>query len=83
MAVGLPIVGTVHEASATGDFVRNLGIDGAATCSGPEEIADWLVRLARPKTWLEQSARSRSAFELLQRQEPPAQRLKRALDKIA
>ena len=83
MAVGLPIVGTVHEASATGDFVRNLGIDGAAMCSGPEEIADWLVRLARPKTWLEQSARSRSAFELLQRQEPPAQRLKRALDKIA
>ena len=83
MAVELPIVGTVHTASATGDFVRKVGIDGAATCSGPEEIAEWLVRLARPKSWVEQSARSRNAFELVQRQEPPAQRLKRALDRIA
>jgi hypothetical protein len=63
--------------------VRNLGVDGAATCSGPEEIAEWLVRLARPKIWVEQSTRSHNAFELLQRQEPPAQRLKRALDRIA
>ncbi len=83
MAVELPIVGAVHKASATGDFVRNLGVDGAATCSGPEEIAEWLVRLARPKGWVEQSARSRHAFDLVQRQEPPAQRLKRALDRIA
>jgi hypothetical protein len=83
MAVELPIVGTVHKASATGGFVRNLGLDGAATCSGPEEIAEWLVRLARPKSWVEQSTRSRNAFDMLQRQEPPAQRLKRALDKIA
>jgi hypothetical protein len=83
MAVELPIVGTVHAASATGDFLRNLGVDGAAMCSGPEEIAEWLVRLAHPKSWVEQSARSRIAFDLLQRQEPPAQRLKRALDKIA
>ncbi len=83
MALKLPIVGTVHEASATGGFVRELGLDPAATCSGPEQIADWLVRLARPKDWAEQSARSGHAFDRLQRQEAPAQRLKRALDNIA
>jgi Glycosyl transferases group 1 len=82
MAVNLPIVGTVHVASAAGRFVHELGLDSAATCSGPEEIADWLVRLARPKDWTEQSTRSSRAFDLLQRQEPPAQKLKRALNQI-
>lgn len=83
MAVQLPIVGSAHKASATGGFVRELGLSGGATCSGPEELADWLGRLARPMHWTEQSARSGHAFELLQRQEDPAQKLKRALDDIA
>ena len=83
MAVDLPIVGVVHEASATGGFVRKLGLQPAATCSGPEEVADWLLRLSRPDLWAEQSARSRDAFDLLQRQESPAQKLKRTMDKIA
>ena len=82
-AVDLPIVGVVHEASATAGFVSKLGLDPAATCSGPEEVADWLLRLSRPDHWREQSARSRAAFGLLQRQESPAQKLKRTLDKIA
>ena len=82
MAVDLPIVGVVHEASATGGFVRKLGLHPAATCSGPEEVADWLLRLSRPEHWAEQSARSRHAFDLLQRQESPAQKLKRTLDKM-
>jgi hypothetical protein len=83
MAVDLPIVGVVHEASATGGFVRKLGLHPAATCSGPEEVADWLLRLSRPGLWAEQSAKSRAAFDLLQRQESPAQKLKRTMDKIA
>ena len=83
MAVDLPIVGVVHEASATGGFVRKLGLHPAATCPGPEEVADWLLRLSRPGFWEEQSARSRAAFDLLQSQEAPAQKLKRTLDKIA
>jgi hypothetical protein len=83
MAVDLPIVGTVHKASATAGFVQKLGLDSSTTCSGPEEIADWLHRLARPDHWAEQSARSSNAFDLLQRQEAPAQKLKRALDKIS
>jgi len=83
MAVQLPIVGSVHKESATGGFMRELGLGGGATCSGPEELADWLARLARPMHWTEQSAKSRHAFDLLQRQEDPAQKLKRALDNIA
>jgi hypothetical protein len=83
MAVGLPIVGAVHKASATAVYVQKLGLDSSICCSGPEEIADWLHRLARPEHWAEQSARSRNAFDLLQRQEAPAQKLKRALDKIS
>lgn len=83
MALGLPIVGTVHKASATGGFVRKLGLENAATCSGPEEIADWLERLAHPGMWSEQSQRSRDAFQLLEHQESPADKLKRTLEKIA
>ena len=56
MAVDLPIVGVVHEASATGGFVRKLGLHPATACSGPEEVADWLLRLSRPGFWAEQSA---------------------------
>jgi predicted HAD superfamily Cof-like phosphohydrolase len=81
--VDLPIVGVVHEASATAGFVSKLGLHPAATCSGPEEVADWLHRLSRPDQWMEQSARSRAAFDQLQRQESPAKKLKRTMDKIA
>jgi hypothetical protein len=83
MAVDLPIVGVVHEGSATGGFVRKFGLHPAATCSGPEQVAEWLLRLSRPDIWTEQSVKSRHAFDILQRQESPAQKLKRTLDRIA
>jgi glycosyltransferase involved in cell wall biosynthesis len=83
LAVGLPVVGTVHNASATRIFLRELGLDSATTCRNGEEIAGWLLRLSRWDGWQEQSSRSRQAFDLLQNQEPPAQKLKRALDRIA
>jgi hypothetical protein len=83
MALGLPVVGCVHKASATGGFLQELGLEASTTCSGPEEIADWLTSIALPAHWTEQSAKSRNAFDLLCRQEEPAQKLKRALDNIA
>ena len=83
LAVGLPIVGSVHNASATGGFLSKLGVDASASCSGPVEIADWLLRLSNAANWAEQSTRSVMAFDLMQRQEEPAHRLKRALAKIA
>jgi|SRR5271156_1291732 len=76
------LVGTVHKTSATGGFVRKLGLGNAATCSGPEEVADWLMSLAHPGKCAEQSARSRDAFAYVERQEAPAQKLKSTMEKI-
>jgi glycosyltransferase involved in cell wall biosynthesis len=83
LALGLPIVGTVHEASATGGFLRELGLEAATSCSQPQQIADWLLRLMPPDGWTLHSALSRQAFAQLQGQEPPAQKLKRVMDQIA
>jgi glycosyltransferase involved in cell wall biosynthesis len=83
MAVNLPVVGTVHKDSATRVFLHELGLDAATGCTTGKEIADWLMRLSGREMWEEQSAISRHAFNLLQHQESPAQRLKRALDDIA
>jgi hypothetical protein len=82
LAVEIPIVGTVHEDSATGEFVRRLGLD-SVRCTGPEGVAEELLRLHRAEYWFEQKARSQHAFALLQGEEPPALTLKRAMEKIA
>jgi hypothetical protein len=80
MALNLPIIGTVHPNSATGDLIRTLRLGVAGLCSGPAQIADWLLRLTEPGFWMEQSACSQDAFEYWQAKEPPAllltQRLK-------
>jgi len=83
LAVGLPVVGTVHKDSATRVFLHELGLDSATACTTGKEIAGWLLRLSGREVWEEQSACSRQAFSLLQHQEPPAEKLKRALDRIA
>ena len=82
MAVELPVVGTVHDASATGEFARWLGLD-SVLCKGPEQLAERLMRLYHTEDWLQQKAKSRQAFALLQGEEPPALTLKRAMEKIA
>ena len=82
LAVGLPVVGAVHQASATAAFLRGLSLDGAATCSSSEEIADHLMRLTTPSRWASESAKSRNAFALLESQEAPALRLQRAMDEL-
>jgi hypothetical protein len=68
---------------ATRIFLHELGLDSATACRNGEEIAGWLLRFSRSGGWEEQSSRSRRAFDLLQDQEPPAEKLKRALDRIA
>jgi hypothetical protein len=83
MAVYLPIIGTVHRDSETGDLIRTLGLDSTGLCDGPTQIADCLLRLTDSGFWMEQSARSRNAFEYWQAKEPPAQRLRRTLDQAA
>jgi glycosyltransferase involved in cell wall biosynthesis len=83
LAVGLPVVGTVHDASATRIFLHELGLDSATSCSTGKEVADRLLRFSGREAWQEHSDKSRHAFNLLQHQEPPAQRLKRALDGLS
>ena len=83
LAVTIPMVGTIHRDSATAGFLRHLGLDSATGCRGPKDVADWLLRLARPEDWAEQSHRSHAAFALLQSQESPAHKLKRRLETIA
>lgn len=83
MAAGLPIVGSVHKESATGYYVRSVGLDRTVNCASPAEIADRLLHVAQKKAWIEESDRSKNAFAGLQREETPANKLNRALDAIA
>jgi glycosyltransferase involved in cell wall biosynthesis len=83
LAVGLPIVGTVHEASATSGFLRELGLTQSTACTGPQEIADRLLLLGQSDAWTLESNRSRAAFARLRSVEAPAQKLKRVMDQIA
>jgi hypothetical protein len=83
MALHLPVVGTVHPDSATGDLIRRLGLGATGLCSGPAQIADCLLQLTQVEFWIKQSARSRNAFEYWQAKEPPPQLLKRKINQIA
>jgi glycosyltransferase involved in cell wall biosynthesis len=83
LAVGLPIVGTVHKDSATNVFLGDLGLGDATSCSNGREVADWLLRLSDPEAWREHSAKSKGAFAMLHSLESPAQRLKKAMDSLA
>jgi glycosyltransferase involved in cell wall biosynthesis len=82
LALELPIVGTVHEASATAEFAHWLGLD-SVLCTGPEQVAERLLRLYSLEDWQLQRDKSRHAFARLQSGEPPAQTLKLALETIA
>jgi glycosyltransferase involved in cell wall biosynthesis len=81
MALGLPIVGTVHGRSATAEFARWLGLD-SVLYTEPAQIAERLLSLLRPEYWYEQSKGSQQAFAMLQNVEPPALTLKRTMEKI-
>jgi glycosyltransferase involved in cell wall biosynthesis len=82
MAVELPIVGTVHKASATAEFALWLGLD-SVLCAGPEQLAERLERLFTAKDWLAQKAKARQAFARLQSEESPVLTLKRRMEEIA
>jgi hypothetical protein len=83
MALNLPIIGTVHPNSATGDLIRTLGLGATGLCSGPAQISDCLLRLTEHGFWMEQSTRSRAAFEYWQAKESPPQLLKRKINHVA
>lgn len=62
MAVGLPVVGTVHPDSATFSYCRGLGIGGALHGTAPERVAASLAELYDPVHWAASSRRSTAAF---------------------
>ena len=51
MAVGLPVVGTVHPESATANFCREMGIAEHVCCQTAEEILEAFRRLREPQYW--------------------------------
>lgn len=53
MAVGLPVVGTVHPRSATGQFYAEYGIGKHLLCGSAQQIVDALTELRAPEAWQE------------------------------
>ena len=81
-AVGLPVVGTLHPLSATGELFRSTGITEAMFCTSGAEVAEALRGLLQRETWATRSAASRHAYAELHRESPP-ETLKLALETLA
>jgi hypothetical protein len=65
MAIGLPIVGTLHPDSAAFAFCRNFGVDDWLFMNDPDKIAQALMTLANPEEWEKSSRKSLAAFSRL------------------
>ncbi len=70
-AVGLPIVGTVHPASATADLFRSVGLTESVFCGSSREVAEGLATLLDPAAWSTWSAASSAAYTQLHREAQP------------
>jgi len=65
MAIGLPIVGTLHPDSAAFAFCRSFGVDDWLSMNDPDKIAQALMTLANPEEWEKSSRKSLAAFSRL------------------
>jgi Glycosyl transferases group 1 len=65
MAVGLPIVGTLHPDSAAFSFCRNFALDEWLFKDDSEQLAHALATLADPLEWQKSSQKSLAAFSKL------------------
>jgi hypothetical protein len=65
LALGLPIVGTVHPSSATYDMCQHLGVETAILNCGAIELADRLRDLKHETAWRKASEQSLSGFSAL------------------
>ena len=63
MAVGLPVVGTVHPESATALFYAEYGVGKHLECGTPKQITDAFTALKRPEEWAEAHLASLAALE--------------------
>ena len=65
MAIGLPIVGTVHPDSATFSFCQDLGLDEWLVRNEPDQVAQALEALVDLREWERSSRKSLAAFSKL------------------
>jgi hypothetical protein len=65
MAIGLPIVGTLHPDSAAFSFCRNFGLEDWLFMDDPNQVARALAALANPQEWEKSSQKSLAAFSKL------------------
>ncbi|MEA3159910.1 MAG: hypothetical protein QOD95_1458 [Gammaproteobacteria bacterium] len=63
MAVGLPVLGTVHSESATYSFCREMGIDRGLLSEDEGLLAEAIRALADEANWSRSRTRSLAAFE--------------------
>lgn len=64
MAVGIPVVGTVHLDSATFSFCRELGVHTWLLQSDPARLAEALNAHAEQRIWIASSDASLAAFDM-------------------
>lgn len=72
MAVGLPVVGTVHPRSATYAMADDFGITAGLRRTAAE-LVEVVDGLRDPDAWTEAAARSRAGFARLETMDPVAQ----------
>ena len=82
MAVGLPVVGTVHPESATALFYAEYGVGKHLECGTPEQIVEAFTALRRPDKWAAAHQASLAALEQIDC-DGQLDRLKRAMDAAA
>jgi glycosyltransferase involved in cell wall biosynthesis len=79
LATGLPLVGTVHADSATGQFLDRLGLTDRTLCADAGQVAQSVIELVEHRpVWTRSQQGSVAAFDLL-RADPPSSRLRHLL----
>ena len=81
LAIGTPIVGTVHPDSAAGSYLGSLGIGSGACCLDAAELATAIARYFDVSTWSAESQTCKNAFRSLM-QASPGLTLKNRLKEI-
>lgn len=62
MAIGLPVVGTIHPRSATATFYGQYGLSSFLRCGTAEQVAEAVVHLADRERWQAEQRASLEAF---------------------
>lgn len=64
LVAGLPIVGTLHPASAAMQMCRSVDLEIGMDCQSPDELANRIMTLLEPKVWTTSSELSLRASQV-------------------